>query len=72
MQAYGGEDCQETARFIGLMDRFFDCLNSRSLEEAERKRKPDLAPYRSEMDERFEVIFFNIKLYFFVDIMVSS
>ena len=30
MQTFGAEDCQETAKFILLMDKFFDCLNSRS------------------------------------------
>ena len=63
MSAYGGEDCKETARFIKYMDQFFDCLNGRSLEEAEHTRKPFLAPYRSEDDERFQVSFFNYQTF---------
>ena len=55
MAAYGGEECQETATFILLADRFFDCLNGRSLVEGDYKRKPDLMPYRSQTDPRFQV-----------------
>lgn len=29
MQCFGDRDCQETARFILLMDKFFDCANTR-------------------------------------------
>ena len=29
MQMFGAEGCQETAMFILLMDKFFDCLNAR-------------------------------------------
>ena len=47
MQASGNPQSLETARFILLMDRFFDCLNGRSLEEEDRKRKPDCKAYRS-------------------------
>jgi hypothetical protein len=53
LREYGAPDRQETATFVLLMDRFFDCLNSRHLEEADRKRKPDLRPYTSTEDERF-------------------
>ena len=36
-------------------DRFFDMLNTRHLEEGIRKRKPDLAPYRTPDDSRLKV-----------------
>ena len=55
MEAYGGDDKSETAKFILLMDRFFDCLNVRALDEGDMKRKPDLAPFRSLNDPRFRV-----------------
>ena len=35
-----------------MMDAFFDCLNVRSTTEYQKKRKPFLAPYRSDDDER--------------------
>jgi hypothetical protein len=44
---------QETATFVLLMDRCFDCLNRRPLEEADRKRKPALRPYTSTEDKMF-------------------
>ncbi|KAK7481901.1 hypothetical protein BaRGS_00026809 [Batillaria attramentaria] len=56
MQEYGGPDCQETARFILLMDRFFDCLNTRSLTEGTNRRKNDLLPYRHVDDARFDFL----------------
>ena len=45
MAAYSCPECQETAKLILLVDRFFDCLNGRSLVEGDFKRKPDLMSY---------------------------
>ena len=56
MQAYCGPESGETAKFILLMDRFFDCLNTRSKKEAIYERKPDLLPYTSIDDPRFEFL----------------
>ncbi|XP_014677400.1 PREDICTED: uncharacterized protein LOC106817251 [Priapulus caudatus] len=56
LQANSGEEAQETAKFVLLMDRFFDCLNVRSHNEAERKRKPDLLPFRNADDARFHFL----------------
>ena len=42
-----------TGTFCEVFDRFFDCLNVRSLKEFQTKRKPYLAPYTSIDDERF-------------------
>lgn len=53
MQHHGGVEARETAKFILLMDRFFDCLNSRHWGEAEQRKKPDLAPYVDVNDGRF-------------------
>ena len=55
MAAYYGPEMSETAKFFLLIDRFFDCLNGRSLQEAIYTLKPDMAPYRSQNDPRFEV-----------------
>ena len=46
---------EETKRFIVMMDRFFDCLNVRSMHECTLKRKPDLQPYFSPDDTRFDI-----------------
>lgn len=56
MSAYYGPEMAETSKFFQLVDRFFDCLNGRSLHEAIRTRKPDLAPYKQADDPRFEVL----------------
>ena len=48
---YGGDpECEETARFCSMFDRFFDCLNVRSLDECVKKRKPDRRPYKYKND----------------------
>lgn len=39
-----------------MIDRFFDCLNVRSLDEGVRKRKPDWNPYYDSGDVRLKVI----------------
>ena len=43
-----------TAQFCEMADKFFDCVNVRSLDEAKHKRKPFLAPYSSLEDSRFD------------------
>ena len=56
MESYCPAESFETAKFIALVDKFFDCMNSRSLNEAERKRKPFLALYKSIDDPRFDFL----------------
>ena len=63
MLTYYAPAMEETAKFIGLVDRFFDCLNGRSLDEAIRTRKTDLSPYRSVNDPRFQVMLPSCKFY---------
>ena len=55
LEYYSEPDTTETQRFIRYFDRFFDMLNTRHLEEGIRKRKPDLAPYRTPDDSRLKV-----------------
>lgn len=52
---FGNSDTKETEKFILMMDRFFDCLNVRNMDGWAFKRKPDLKPYFSPDDQRFEV-----------------
>ena len=51
----GKEEFEETAKFCKMFDKFFDCLNTRRSGEGREKRKPDLEPYRSDKDVRFDV-----------------
>ena len=48
-------ETQETARFCHIFNKFFDCLNVRSLEEHVHKRNPDIRPYRIPTDSRLQV-----------------
>lgn len=50
----------ETERFCRLFDQFFDCMNTRNLDEGWKKRKPNLRPYFSSEDPRFKVLFSTI------------
>ena len=55
LEYHGDSDCTETAAFVRLFDRFFDCFNVRSIDESIIKRKPDLRPYRGPLDTRLSV-----------------
>ncbi len=52
---FGDPDTKETELFLRNLDRFFDCLNVRSMSESGQKRKDDLRPYVSVDDERLMV-----------------
>ena len=46
---FGAPEASATAKYCSMMDKFFDCLNVRSLQEHERKMKPLLAPLLTSM-----------------------
>ena len=52
---FGDAMTTETEKFTLTFDRFFNCLNVRSLSEWKVKRKPDLKPYTNVDDPRLEV-----------------
>ena len=54
-QMLNNSDFDETSKFCRMFDKFFDCFNTRHMEEGRRNRKPDLDPYRSVNDGRFEL-----------------
>lgn len=47
-----GSDVSETVNLLSKMDKFFDCLNVRSLCEGKMKRNSNLNPYTSVNDPR--------------------
>jgi len=51
----GREEVEETARFVMMIDRFFDCLNVTDFDGGRRTRNPFKAPYRSGSDFRLRV-----------------
>ena len=66
LSTFGADDTKETATFCTLMDSWFDCFNTPYLEEANRKRKRFLQPYRHSSDTRFdwlENVFLNTLRY---------
>ena len=46
-------DSEATATFCEMINSFFDCLNVRSLDGSDLKRNPNLTPYTSVNDPRF-------------------
>ena len=46
---------RELQRFIRYFNKFFDVLNVANQFEGERKRNPDLLPFRTVTDERLQV-----------------
>jgi len=54
----GGPEAIETATFIDLMDKFFDCFNVLSLSKGKLKRKSFQQPYRKSSDFWLKVSYF--------------
>lgn len=50
-----GERAEATAKFVLMVDRFFDCLNVQNLVDAKHKRKPFRSPYRCADDWKLKV-----------------
>lgn len=53
LKAFGPPEAAATAQLCEMVDKAFDCLNVRSTQEHQRKRKPFLAPYTSVNDQRY-------------------
>ena len=51
----GGDEVTETAHFIALIDKFFDCFNVSNFNSGKLKRKVFQDPYRSADDFRIKV-----------------
>ena len=51
----GKEETVETARFVSMFDKFFDCLNVAHPTEWISKKKVYRKPYNTVYDERFKV-----------------
>ncbi|XP_046566200.1 uncharacterized protein LOC124274872 [Haliotis rubra] len=51
-----GDPVKETVNLIRHINRFFDCLNSRSLQEGSRTRNSDKKEYRSIYDPRLDYL----------------
>lgn len=49
------DDTTETERFCRIFNKWFDCMNTRSIIEGHIKRNEDLHPYSSPDDERLQV-----------------
>ena len=69
LQLTGGEEAAEMARFIGLVDKFFDCVNVSSLTKGKFKRKVFQNPYRSGDDFRLKVYFHVRTCSYVIDIL---
>ena len=46
---------EETAKFIGMVDKFFDCLNVTHINTGRKKKKSFQSPYRKLDDFRLKV-----------------
>ena len=53
LQKYGADESRNSQVYF-VHGQVFDCLNSRSFEEAALTRKPDLLPYKDREDPRFQ------------------
>ena len=48
------DEASETSKLCEMMNKFFDCLNVRSLTEYKTRNKPDVKPYTDVNDERLD------------------
>lgn len=55
LEMSGGSRAEETARFVTMFDRFFDCLNVRSFTAGRHSRNSFKSPYWSSKDFRLTV-----------------
>ena len=55
-------DCEteETAKFVGMFDKFFDCLNVSNFHDGILHRKSFQYPYRNANDNRLKVLKINL------------
>ena len=49
-------EVQETANFVSIFDKFFDCLNVNNFTNGMSKRKEFQHPYRHSSDKRLKVL----------------
>ena len=55
LELTGGDEAKETAKFVDLFDKFFDCLNVNSFTKGKHSRKVFQNPYRKATDFRLKV-----------------
>lgn len=61
----GGTEATETAKFVGMFDKFFDVLYVSNFSNGRKARKPFQSPFYNSQDKRLEVCFFFIIYYAF-------
>ena len=59
-----GDETAETVTFVRHMNKFFECLNVRSLYEARNTRNDNVAPYTSPDDPRLDYLLNDFLGYF--------
>ena len=62
----GGVEASETAFFIGMMDKFFDCVNVHNYTHGVKSQKTFQMPYTSASNFRLKVCLSNIYVYCYV------
>ncbi|KAH3859782.1 hypothetical protein DPMN_102605 [Dreissena polymorpha] len=63
MQDLCGPETEETVLFLKTFDKFFDCLNVRSVWEGRNSRNPNMNPYRDRDDPRLEFLTVEVITY---------
>ena len=51
----GKDETEETAKFVDMFNKFFDCLNVSNFTAGMHSRNPFKSPYRSKTDFRLQV-----------------
>lgn len=62
LEKTGGAEVKGTAKFVEMLDKYFDCLNVSNFTNGTVKRKPFQHPYRYVDDHRLKVYILVAKL----------
>lgn len=68
----GGPEAEETAHFLLMFDRLFDCLNVGNFSDGHKSLKPFQLPYRSADDFRLKVFMITYLSYFMLSYFYSG
>ena len=75
LQLTGGPEMQETAQFVDIFNKFFDCMNVSSLSAGKLKRWAFKSLYRSARDFRLKVCVnynINVKVFSFASLPIVA
>lgn len=63
LEQFGGDEAAETAKFVSMFDKMFDCLNVQTFSAGKLSRNCFKAPYQSSKDFHLKVNYVCVYMY---------